>query len=380
MGQTAAVLSLAPVSQLLWTREERDCVQSTSAGEMSGLRGPTVLILCIPLSPQSISAYLKYMTTTGVLLGGDNTTRAQMQRILDLEAQIAQVTAGMCAPLNFVPRLFHLQVIHTVWCNISFETAGEFWSSSLCLIVTDVSSSIDVADHKNDHKARNNSSHLHCEHHDIIPGVTLHFLPWSIVENLTFKLGSNPWQKSEYPTDFPSVFYSYGIPCDWRRQRHFSQFVISCCYGNWVSCSLFACFVPPVHSTKTRTLWTLLWHDDDSGAPGASATGENLLPGNCSWPAVTPNIFKTPSLTSRQNMADWLKSGRHEVTKHGGQSTSSKMAAVTSHERWKYTDQPKTVVVAEKRRFIRIILWLWFRCSSTGWTTWANCFSSTTQP
>lgn len=49
------------------------------------------------LSRQKLVAYLKYMTTVGVLLGGkENETRHQMREVLELEMKLAQV----CLPLD----------------------------------------------------------------------------------------------------------------------------------------------------------------------------------------------------------------------------------------------------------------------------------------
>ena len=44
------------------------------------------------LCPQKLVAYLKYMTTIGVLLGGEeNETRRQMQEVLEFEIKLAKV-------------------------------------------------------------------------------------------------------------------------------------------------------------------------------------------------------------------------------------------------------------------------------------------------
>ena len=44
------------------------------------------------LCPQKLVAYLKYMTTIGVLLGGEeNETRRQMQDVLEFEIKLAKV-------------------------------------------------------------------------------------------------------------------------------------------------------------------------------------------------------------------------------------------------------------------------------------------------
>ena len=49
------------------------------------------------LCQQTLVAYLKYMTTVGVLLGGkENETRHQMQEVLELEMKLAQV----CLPFD----------------------------------------------------------------------------------------------------------------------------------------------------------------------------------------------------------------------------------------------------------------------------------------
>ena len=45
------------------------------------------------LCQQKLVAYLKYMTTVGVLLGGkENETRHQMREVLELEIKLAQVS------------------------------------------------------------------------------------------------------------------------------------------------------------------------------------------------------------------------------------------------------------------------------------------------
>ena len=45
-----------------------------------------------PFPPQKLVAYLKYMTTIGVLLGGEeNETRRQMQEVLEFEIKLAKV-------------------------------------------------------------------------------------------------------------------------------------------------------------------------------------------------------------------------------------------------------------------------------------------------
>lgn len=49
---------------------------------------PGIVLFCL----QKLVAYLKYMTTVGVLLGGkENETRDQMRQVLDFEMKLAKV-------------------------------------------------------------------------------------------------------------------------------------------------------------------------------------------------------------------------------------------------------------------------------------------------